>query len=528
MGNGFSQRQEMRQKMQQTANASQVMLSNIIEMPLADFEQHVQNELESNEALEISAQDNEAGNDKADLPSPYPDYSENDEYSVPRSNTTDEDYSNFITIDQVPEDMRQRYNKDISAGFAPSHSNNSSGEDMINDNSGTSYDSLLAQIGELDLTETEQKAMEYLVGSLDENGYLSKDDDTLLDELAFQEYIDIDHDTLHRLVAALQTFEPRGIGAHGLQECMLLQLNDTEGDANRNNLTRRLARKVVRDLFDHLAHARWQKIQDILDVENATIGEIQSLIRRLNPRPGYGLYESASYSAPSIIPDFYVSVDKAGEVSVRMENGSLPPLKVSTSHQEIVEEHDSALLRAKREGKTLQFNRRQQEAYDYAIHKVEAAKAFIDCVRRRQATLLGVMTCIAQRQRDFFVSEDDETLLKPLRLQDIADEVQVDTSTVSRAVNAKFVRTDYGTYPLKFFFVSEFVSASGETVVQRKAMMAVKSIIEGEDPVAPFSDSRIAEILKEQEGLDVARRTVAKYRERLKIPVAQLRRKISK
>ena len=158
--------------MQQTANASQVMLSNIIEMPLADFEQHVQNELESNEALEISAQDNEAGNDKADLPSPYPDYSENDEYSVPRSNTTDEDYSNFITIDQVPEDMRQRYNKDISAGFAPSHSNNSSGEDMINDNSGTSYDSLLAQIGELDLTETEQKAMEYLVGSLDENGYL--------------------------------------------------------------------------------------------------------------------------------------------------------------------------------------------------------------------------------------------------------------------------------------------------------------------------------------------------------------------
>lgn len=138
------------------------------------------------------------------------------------------------------------------------------------------------------------------------------------------------------------------------------------------------------------------------------------------------------------------------------------------------------------------------------------------------------MTCIAQRQRDFFVSEDDETLLKPLRLQDIADEVQVDTSTVSRAVNAKFVRTDYGTYPLKFFFVSEFVSASGETVVQRKAMMAVKSIIEGEDPVAPFSDSRIAEILKEQEGLDVARRTVAKYRERLKIPVAQLRRKISK
>ena len=214
MGNGFSQRQEMRQKMQQTANASQVMLSNIIEMPLADFEQHVQNELESNEALEISAQDNEAGNDKADLPSPYPDYSENDEYSVPRSNTTDEDYSNFITIDQVPEDMRQRYNKDISAGFAPSHSNNSSGEDMINDNSGTSYDSLLAQIGELDLTETEQKVMEYLVGSLDENGYLSKDDDTLLDELAFQEYIDIDHDTLHRLVAALQTFEPRGIGAH--------------------------------------------------------------------------------------------------------------------------------------------------------------------------------------------------------------------------------------------------------------------------------------------------------------------------
>ena len=526
MSNGITQRQETRQKMQQTANASQVMLSTIIEMPLADFEQHVKNELESNEALEINAQDNENEQEKADTQGLYADFSDNDEYQIPKSNTTDEDYSNFITIDQVPEDMRQRYNSDLSAGFSARSYSNNSGEDTMNDNNGTSYDSLIAQIGELDLNDVDKKVMEYLVGSLDENGYLSKDDQTLLDELAFQEYIDIDSQTLHRLVAQLQTFEPRGIGAHNLQECMLLQLDDPDGNNIRNNLTWRLTRKVVRDLFDHLAHARWQKIQDILDVDDTTVNDIQNLIRRLNPRPGYGLYESTSYTAPTIIPDFYVSVDKAGELCIMLENGSLPSLKVSTSHQEIVEEHDKAVQRAKAEGKGIQFNRSQQEAYDYAVHKVEAAKAFIDSIRRRQNTLLGVMRSIAHHQRDFFIGEDDEMLLKPLRLQDIADEVQVDISTVSRAVNAKYVRTNYGTYPLKFFFVSEFISASGETVVQRQAMMAVRSIIEQEDPRAPYSDIRIVELLKEREGLDVARRTVAKYRERMKIPVAQLRKKI--
>lgn len=525
MSNKTTLTQETRQKLAQTTTAAQVMLSNIMEMPLPDFEEHIRNELESNEALEAG---NANGDDYNANDGAYADgigdYSANDAFPLRDSHTTDEDYSNFITIDQVPEDMRQRYNNDVRQGFAARGFDEQKTME-IGDDGTTSYDSLLRQIGELDLTDDEQKAMEYIVGSLDENGYLTKPDDTIIDELAFQEYIDIDRDTLHRLVAMLQGFEPRGIGAHGLQECMLLQLSDPDDHTPRNNsLIRRLARKVVRDLFDHLSHARWDKIQAELDVDDETVHEIQTLIRRLNPRPGYGLYESMAQAAPTIIPDFYLTVDKAGQVAITLEKGGVPTLSVSTSHQRIVDEHESAVQRAKAAGHAIKFNRQQQEAYEYAVHKVEAAKAFIENVRRRSVTLTRVMEGIARFQAEFFTSEDDESLLRPLKLQDVAAYAQVDVSTVSRAVNAKFVQTDYGTYPLKFFFGSEFVSANGDTVAQRHAMNAVRRLIEGEDPHAPLSDQAISERLG-QEGLHVARRTVAKYRERMKFPIAQLRKK---
>lgn len=525
MSNTTTLSQEMQQKMVQTVNAAQVMLSNIMEMPLPDFEEHVKNELDSNEALERNNGDEDASDLYDGVRDSLGDYSGNEDFPVRNSHTSEEDYSNFITIDQVPEDMRQRYNNDVRQGFAARQYDSDKPAMEIGDDGGTSYDSLLQQIGELSLNEKEKAAMTYIVGSLDERGYLAKSDETLIDELAFQEYIDISPETLHRLVDMLQEFEPRGIGAHNLQECMLLQLTDPDDRSPRtHSLIYRLARKVVRDHFDYLSNARWDKIQAEIDVDDETIHEIQNLIRRLNPRPGYGLYESIAHTAPTIIPDFYLYVEKDGHITVTLEKGGVPTLKVSATHQRIVEEHDRAVQRAKAEGRQPSFNRQQQEAYEYAVHKVEAAKAFIENVRRRNFTLTKVMEGIAGFQHDFFVGEDDESLLKPLKLQDVAEYAQVDISTVSRAVNAKYVQTEYGTYPLKHFFGSEFVSATGETVAQRQAMMAVRRLIEEEDPHAPLSDQAISERLKE-EGMNVARRTVAKYRERMKFPIAQHRKR---
>ena len=525
MSNTTTLSQDIEQRLRQTANAAQVMLSKIIEMPLNDLEDHVKNELESNQALERSAGDENFsyGNDANDAPG---DYSVNDDFRIRNSHTSEEEYGDFLTIDQVPEDMRTRYNNDVSHGFSARQFNDDDKPAMeISDEGATSYDSLVQQIGELQINDDERVALTYIVGSLDERGYLTKSDETLIDELAFQEYIDLTPEELHRLIGMLQGFEPRGIGAHTLQECMMLQLSDPEDRAQHSKtLTHRLALKVVRDCFDNLSKSRWDKIQEELDVNDEAIHDIKALIRRLNPMPGKGLNESMAHTAPTITPDFYLFYEpKTGNTTISLEKGNVPQLKVSTSYLRIVEEHDSAVERAKAEGRQISFSRQQQADYEYAVHKVDAAKAFIENIRRRNATLMKVMEGIAKFQHDFFAEDDDESLLKPLKQQVIAEYAGVDISTVSRAVNAKYVRTDYGTYPLKHFFSSEFVSASGETVAQRQAVNAVRRIIEGEDSNAPFSDQAISDLLK-QEGMNVARRTVAKYRERLGFPIAQHRK----
>lgn len=505
------------QKQIQTTTAVQVMLSAIMEMPLADLEQHVNNELESNEALEQHepSADTYADDDFGNT--------DNDEIGIRNSHTTDEDYDEFVTIDQVPEDMRGRYNDQLSRAAGGSRFDGDR-EGMIADTGATSYDDIKAQIGELDLTEEEEKVMEYLVGSLDERGYLTKDNQTLIDELTFQEYIYIDEPQLQRIIDMLQSFEPRGIGARNMQDCLLLQMRVAPEERRRLSLVGRLAYKVVRDMWEELSHSRWKKIQDALDVDDDTITEIQHVIHRLNPKPGSGLNEATQSSAPRIIADFNVMVDDDGELTIFQNRGSIPELRVSNSFAETVNAFRDAQERARAEGRSTSFSRSQEEAYKYASHKVEEARAFIESLQRRHNTLQAVMKGIVRLQRDFFTSDDDENLIHPMKLQDVADLAGVDISTVSRAANSKYVQTKYGTYPLKHFFGSEFVNTEGDSISQRRTQLAIKEIIESEDPRHPYSDQRITEILAEQ-GTVVARRTVAKYRERMGYARAALRRR---
>lgn len=517
MNTGQSLRQTQQQKQVQTTSAVQVMLSKIMEMPLADFEQYVANEKEDNEALEDNVSEYEGdAYDEVAFPG--------DELGVRDSHTTQDDYGEFLTIDQVPEDMRDRYNSELRIGNASRSQYDGDTERVVADTSMTSYDDILRQIGENDLTDEEVTVMTYLVGSLDEQGYLTKDDQTLADELLFQEHIDIDVPHLQQLISLLQTFEPRGIGARDTRECLLLQMECDPEDRPRLPLVKRLAHKVVRDYYEELTHARWDKIQDALDVNDETIKEIQVAIRRLNPRPGYGLGETIQSSAPTIIADFHVYVDDCGGISVSQERGSVPELMVSPSFAETVQQFRQAQERARKEGRELVLSRSQENEFNYCLHKVDAARTFIESVRRRRQTLQRVMEGIVRYQRDFFLNDDDESFIRPMLLRDIAEYAEVDISTVSRAVNSKFVQTAFGSYPLKFFFGSEFVNADGDSVSQRLALRAIKDIIEGEDPKHPLSDQRITDILAES-GTVIARRTVAKYRERLGFPVSTMRRK---
>lgn len=515
-GQGLQQTQQ--QKQVQTTSAAQVLLSNMIEMPLADFEQHITNELDDNEALEISTDDNDWDASATDNDS----YSQ--EQGVRDSHTSQDDYDECLTIDQVPEDMRERYNQEMRTGNASRSQYDGDTERQIVDTGTTSYDDIISQIGENNLSEDEIKIMNYLVGSLDERGYLTKDNQTLIDELTFQEYIYTDEAQLQRLIELLQSFEPRGIGAHDLRECLLLQMQCEPAERARLPLVKRLAHKVVRDMFEELGAARWGKIQNALDVDDETIDEIRNVIRHLNPRPGSGLNESMQSSAPSIIADFRLIVDDNRNIIVVQERGNIPELRVSNSFTEILEEYHQAAERAKANGHELAISRAQHDAYDYANHKVEAAKAFIDNIRRRRFTLQTVMEGIAKHQRDFFINEDDETMIHPMVLRDIADYAGVDISTVSRAANSKYVQTEYGTYPLKYFFGTEFVNTEGDSVSQRLALKAIKEIIDDEDPHHPLSDQQITDLLAKS-GTIIARRTVAKYRERLGYPTSHFRKR---
>lgn len=490
----MSQHQGLHQQQQQAqvqiASSAQVLLSTLLEMPLADFEERLQNELLDNEALEVSEH-------------------EDGDWELPAEATASEEgdalsdaLSDYRTLDDVPEPLREAYNQRGDEGR---------GERQISDDD-TSYDDLYRQIGEQELTEREEAIVRYLVGSLDDNGFLTKDNATLSDELAFREYIDTTPEEVERMAQVLQRFEPRGIGARNLQQCLLLQLPQTGW-----------TRQVVDECFDEMMRSHWSKIQQRLDVDDETIADIRHEISRLNPRPGSLLAENSRATAPTVVPDFRVSLDAEGEPRVVQIRGQVPELQVSPAFAETLVMHRAAQERAAAKGERAALSRQQEEAYVYAKQKVESAQAFIDSIQRRRFTLQRVMQTIVELQRDFFVADDDEALLRPMLLKDVAQRVGIDVSTVSRAVNSKYVATDFGVYSLRFFFSTQFTAATGETVAARQVKAALAEIIAGEDKRNPYSDETLARLLAER-GLKVARRTVTKYREALGIPKAGLRR----
>ncbi|MGN0087009.1 MAG: RNA polymerase factor sigma-54 [Alloprevotella sp.] len=493
----MSQRQEQTQiaKQEQQMSALQVALSRLLELPVAEMKERVENEMLDNGALETADEEREddreaTADDEAGI---Y-----GDEAATDASAAAADELADYSSADDVPDYLLRRAETREEARELPL------GEQT------SFYEALRQQIREHSLTERQQELMEYLIGSLDEDGFLRKDCEILADELAIYNNVHATPDELRTVLHVLQRFEPRGIGAKDLQECLQLQLEDPE------HLTpvRQAALDVVRNYYRDFVSKHWDELQRKLHTDDETFGKIISELRRLNPMPGSALNDSVTLAAPTVIPDFYVAVDDEGGLSVELNNGDVPELRVGRSFLGIVKEyagHSNSLTKA------------QRDAYVYARQKVEAAQSFINLVQRRQHTLLAVMRAIVRLQRPFFAEGDDETLLQPMNLKNVAAEAGVDISTVSRVTASKYVQTRFGMYPLRYFFALQFTNEDGEALDVRKAKAKLRELIESEDRRRPYSDDRLAALMAEA-GMPIARRTIAKYRDQMNIPVARLRK----
>ena len=485
----------------QQLSLAQVALSQMVELPLAQFAERVQNEMIDNEALEEADNERDAALDAAD---PSADSSNGGDDEVMDGGDASEisvalgDYS---SEDEVPDYLRERAERAET------------GSEFVVADQGSFYEELQRQIGEHNLTDHESEVMDYLIGSLDSDGFLRKDALTIADELAIYHNIYTDAAEVDRLLALLQTFEPRGIGARSLQECLRLQLTDPDN----HSPWRKDALAVIDTCYQEFAANHWDEVVRRMNFDDEQASHVRHELLHLNPAPGRAFGESSMESAPTVTPDFFVQIGPDGTATATLNWGDVPPLRVSQAFMDSIQQY------ANHSGT---LTREQQEAYVYAQGKVKAAQGFLLLINRRRQTLMAVMQGILDIQRAFFEGDDDEALLRPMALKDVAARAGVDISTVSRTVTAKYVQTLYGVYPLKHFFSGQFTSADGEEVSARQVKAALTEIINQEDKQSPLSDEALVKALQAR-GLQVARRTVAKYRDALHIPVARYRRQTS-
>ena len=370
------------------------------------------------------------------------------------------------------------------------------------------HDHLLNQLGMLGLDEVRQAIAEQVIGSIDEDGYLRRDPLALVDDLAFGQNIDTSEDEVLEIIGMIQQFDPPGVAAHNLESCLRLQLERIEP----RNKTVLAAIKVIDKYFAEFIKKHYDKIQKHLDLDNEEFKEVINLILKLNPKPG-SAFAIVNKAESYILPDFFV-YNNNGKLELSLNARNAPELRVSEGYKEMMQAYDRGDKKDKR----------QKEGLMFIKQKLDSAKWFIDAIKQRQHTLLQTMQAIIEFQRQFFLT-GDETTLRPMILKDIAEITGLDVSTVSRVANSKFVQTEFGTYKLKYFFSEALKTDEGEEVSTREVKNILNDIIKNENKRKPYSDEKLTNMLQEK-GYNIARRTVAKYREQLNIPVARLRKEL--
>jgi RNA polymerase sigma-54 factor len=381
-------------------------------------------------------------------------------------------------------------------------------EEIVYGETTSFYDQLKEQVGETNLTERQRDIIEYLIGSLDDDGLLRKSLDVICDELAIYHNLDTTPQEIEEVLTILKNFDPAGIGAQSLQECLLIQISRRE-----KSTVKALMQKVIADYFEEFTKKHWDKIQQTLELTDMQAKALFGELRKLNPRPGASMGETVGRSLQQITPDFIVDTQDDGTITFTLNNGEIPELKVSQSFVDSMKEYQ--------ENKD-HLSRQTKEALLYIKKKVDAAQGFIEAIKARRHTLAVTMQAIITLQRQFFL-DGDEASLRPMILKDVAEYTGLDLSTISRVSNSKYAQTRWGTFPLRHFFSDSYVTESGEELSTRQIKAALRDIIEAEDPKSPLSDDALREELTKK-GFPIARRTVAKYREQLGIPIARLRR----
>jgi len=365
------------------------------------------------------------------------------------------------------------------------------------------YDKLKEQMGEQELDEQQQKIMNYLIGSLDNDGLLRKDIDTICDELAIYHGLDTTPEEVQKVLAILQQFDPAGVGAQNLQQCLLLQI-----DRKKPSWVKAKTKQIISNYFDDLLKNHWRKLQQLFDLNNEDKEIIQAEIRKLNPKPGASLGEVQGFNIHQITPDFIVDTNDDGTVTFSLNQGDLPEISVSETYTEVVNNMKN-------------LSKRDREALPMMRKDLDSAKGLIDAIQQRQNTLKSTMKAIIRRQYKFF-QDGDEADLQPMILKDIADDTGLDISTISRVTNEKYAQTRWGIFRLRFFF-SERYEKDGEEMSTRKIKLALRDLINNEDKKHPLTDQKLEEEMKKK-GFPIARRTIVKYREQMKIPKSTLRR----
>ena len=491
------QEQKQEQRLQQAVSQQQLLQSHLIELPIQQFAERIETEMHDNPALESDSEN-------PDLQE-YPDYPDSpeatDDFDVQREREERSD-----ALDAALENIG-RDDEDLPV-YHGGQSSVEEREEMVYGQSVSFYDELLEQVGEMELSDQERYVMEYLIRSLDDDGFLRTPLENIADELAIYHNIDLSTGQLETVLKKLQRLDPPGIGARTLQECLLLQVNRREKSAITLSME-----KVLTDYFDEFTKKHWEKIAQQMTMDELQAETIFHELRRLNPKPGAAMGETIGRSMQQITPDFVVDTQDDGTVTFSLNNGDVPQLQVSQSFADLLKEYQS-----NKDG----LSRQMKEALLYTKQKVDAAQSFIDAVQVRRRTLTLTMKAIIQLQHRFF-EEGDEALLRPMILKDVAERTGLDLSTVSRVSNSKYVQTRWGIFPLKYFFSDGYVTESGEELSTREIKATLRELIDAEDKRKPMSDDALSEALKEK-GYPIARRTVAKYREQLGIPIARLRK----
>jgi RNA polymerase sigma-54 factor len=430
----------------------------------------------------------------------------------------DEDFSSDEEFDDYEDNSDERTNFDINDYLdddEPSYktSVNNKGKDdeerAIPLSSGNSFqERLMGQLNLHNLTENQMTLAAYLIGNLDDSGYLDRTLEAIVDDLAFSQNIITTEEELEEILMVIQELDPAGIGARDLKECLLIQIRRKQN----GDITRYTAMKVLEDYFEEFTKKHYDKIIDKLEIEEDDLRAAINEIIRLNPKPGGSLKET-SKSMIQIIPDFEIT-ETDGDLELTLNGRNAPELKISRGYEK--------MLRNYSEGATL--NKSDKEAMVFVKQKLDSAKWFIDAIKQRQNTLFFTMSAIMNYQREYFLT-GDETKLRPMILKNIAEIVSLDISTISRVANSKYVQTPYGVFSLKYFFSESLSTDSGEDVSTREVKKILSEAIEAEQKRKPLTDEKLAALLKEK-GYNIARRTIAKYREQLNIPVARLRKEL--